>query len=65
MSLAFTWDETYGEELVAFVQKSVQTRSYSDEEGDFARLIEGKMKEWTEYQTRVSSWEIEKYLVIY
>jgi len=27
--------------------------------------IEGKMKEWTEYQTRVSSWEIEKYLVIY
>ena len=27
--------------------------------------IEGKMKEWTEYQTRVSSWEIEKYLVVY
>jgi len=27
--------------------------------------IEGKMREWTEYQTRVSSWELEKYLVIY
>jgi len=27
--------------------------------------IAGKMKEWTEYQTRVSSWELEKYLVTY
>ena len=27
--------------------------------------IKGKMKEWDEYQTRVSSWELEKYLVIY
>ena len=27
--------------------------------------IHGKMKDWIEYQTRVSSWEIEKYLVIY
>ena len=45
MNLAFTWDEAYGEELVAFVQKSVQTRSYSDEEGNYARLIEAKMKE--------------------
>ena len=45
MSLAFTWDEAYGEELVAFVQKSVQTRSYSDEEGNYSRLIEAKMKE--------------------
>ena len=45
MSLAFTWDEAYGEELVEFVRKSVQTRSYSDEEGNFARLIETKMKE--------------------
>ncbi len=27
--------------------------------------IEGKMREWLEYQTRVSSWELEKYLVIY
>ena len=27
--------------------------------------IAGKMKEWNEYQTRVSSWELEKYLVTY
>ena len=27
--------------------------------------IKGKMREWDEYQTRVSSWELEKYLVIY
>ncbi len=27
--------------------------------------IEGKMREWLEYQTRVSSWELEKYLVTY
>ena len=27
--------------------------------------IRGKRKEWTEYQTRVSSWELDKYLVIY
>ena len=27
--------------------------------------ISGKLKEWTEYQTRVSSWELEKYLVTY
>ena len=26
--------------------------------------IKGKMKEWDEYQTRVSSWELEKYQVI-
>ena len=27
--------------------------------------LRGKMKEWKEYQTRVSSWEVEKYLVTY
>ena len=27
--------------------------------------IEGKMKEWNEYQARVSDWELEKYLVVY
>lgn len=29
------------------------------------RYIRGKRKEWMEYQTRVSSWELDKYLVIY
>lgn len=27
--------------------------------------IQGKLKEWEEYRTRVSSWEVEKYLVTY
>ena len=27
--------------------------------------IQGKRREWNEYQTRVSSWELEKYLVTY
>ena len=41
----FDWKEAYGQDLIAFCQKSVQTRSYSDEEGEYARLIESKMKE--------------------
>ncbi len=30
-----------------------------------AHYLGGKRKEWQEYQTRVSSWELEKYLVTY
>ncbi len=30
-----------------------------------SHYISGKLREWLEYQTRVSSWELEKYLVIY
>ena len=30
-----------------------------------AQYVAGKEKEWLEYSTRVSSWELEKYLVIY
>ena len=34
--------------------------------GHVARqFLKGKLGEWNEYQTRVSSWELEKYLVIY
>ena len=29
------------------------------------QYVKGKLKEWNEYQTCVSSWELEKYLVIY
>ena len=29
------------------------------------QYVTGKLKEWEEYQTRVSSWELEKYLVTY
>ena len=45
MSISFAWNKAYGEELIAFIQKAVQTRSYSDEEGNFAHLIVEKMKE--------------------
>ena len=30
-----------------------------------AHYIAGKQREWEEYQTRVSSWELERYLVAY
>jgi glutamine synthetase len=30
-----------------------------------AQYIEGKEREWEEYCTRVSSWEINKYMVLY
>ena len=32
------------QELIAFAQKAIQTRSYSDEEGSMAKLIEAEMK---------------------
>ena len=28
-------------------------------------FVEGKTKEWDEYRTRVSSWEVEKYMINY
>jgi acetylornithine deacetylase/succinyl-diaminopimelate desuccinylase-like protein len=31
------------QELITFAQKAVRTRSYSDEEGNFARLIQAEM----------------------
>lgn len=34
----------YEEDLLGFIQKSIQTRSYSDEEGNFADLIMGRMR---------------------
>ena len=45
MNQKFEWSEAYVQELVEFVQKGVQTRSYSDEEGGYARVIEAKMRE--------------------
>ena len=29
------------------------------------QYIEGKQREWDAYRTRVSNWEIERYLVVY
>ena len=31
----------------------------------YTQYIAGKEKEWEEYYTRVSSWEIAKYMVLY
>jgi len=31
----------------------------------FSRYVEGKMKEWDEYRTRVSSWEVNKYMIVF
>jgi len=31
----------------------------------YTQYIAGKEKEWEEYCTRVSSWEIAKYMVLY
>ena len=35
----------FEEELIDFYRSAIRVRSYSDEEGDVARLIEKKMKE--------------------
>lgn len=45
MSVSFHWRPEYGQELIAFYRQTVRTRSYSDEEGDVARMVEAKMKE--------------------
>ncbi len=39
------WTKEYGQALIGFYRQAIQTRSYSDEEGDMARLTEAKMKE--------------------
>lgn len=44
MSLHFDWSPSYGQELIEFYRRSVQTRSYSDQEGDMARLTVAKME---------------------
>jgi len=36
--------QRYEDQLISFAQKAVQTRSYSDEEGDFAHLIMEQMQ---------------------
>lgn len=32
------------QDLITFVQKAIQTRSYSDEEGEFANLMKNEME---------------------
>ena len=38
------WTEKYGKELVEFYRRTIRIRSYSDEEGDVARMVEEQMK---------------------
>lgn len=45
MSSQVELSKEYGGELIEFYRQGVKTRSYSDEEGDFAKLILHKMKE--------------------
>lgn len=38
------WTEEYGRQLVEFYRRTIRTRSYSDEEGDVARMLVEQMK---------------------
>ena len=38
------WTEKYGKELVEFYRRTIRIRSYSDEEGDVARMVVEQMK---------------------
>lgn len=55
------------ETLKAALDAMEQDRLIMDVLGEHVarHYIQGKRKEWNEYQTRVSSWELEKYLVTY
>jgi len=43
MNNSVPWTPADGRELIDFYRRAVRTRSYSDEEGDLARLLEAKM----------------------
>ena len=45
MSLLFRWDPEYGQALIDFYRQTIRIRSYSDEEGELARLLERRMKD--------------------
>ena len=45
MKKGILWTEAYAADLIEFYQRAIQTRSYSDEEGDMARLMEREMKD--------------------
>ncbi|MBO7363820.1 MAG: type I glutamate--ammonia ligase [Lachnospiraceae bacterium] len=51
------------EALTALKQDSLILETLGEHVTD--QYITGKQKEWDEYRTRVSSWEIEKYIVTY
>ena len=45
MGASFAWNPDYGQKLIEFYRQTVRIRSYSDEEGELARLLEAKMRE--------------------
>ena len=45
MDKKVTWSKKDSEELIEFYRSAVRTRSYSDEEGNLARLVLAKMEE--------------------
>ena len=59
--------ETLPRTLEEALEAMKQDRLVMDVLGEHvaSHYLAGKQREWEEYQTRVSSWEIEKYLVTY
>jgi glutamine synthetase len=57
--------------LPASLKEAIDEASSSDlvkntlGEHVFSKFVEGKLKEWDEYRTKVSEWEIEKYLTTF
>ena len=51
-------------EAIACMKADALTRETLDEHV-YTRYISGKEREWDEYRTRVTDWELEKYMVIY
>ena len=44
MGTCFDWSPAYGQELIEFYRAAIRKRSYSDEEGEVARLVKAKME---------------------
>lgn len=44
MSVCFEWSAEYGQELIDFYRRTIRIRSYSDEEGEVARLLQKQME---------------------
>ena len=44
MNETINWTEQYAAQLIDFYRKAIQTRSYSDEEGDVAKLVADEMR---------------------
>ena len=52
------------EEAISYMQEDALVLDTLGEHV-WTHYLRGKQKEWEEYSTRVSSWEVDKYLVMY